>query len=78
MTTELNINGYFNFTICILDTEIPTDNEIAQGVLDNIEQGEYVINIRDRYIFDINNLNNPLYSFILESTDNVEFNFEIN
>lgn len=76
MTTEVGINGYFDFTVCILNTEIPTDNETAQGVLDNIEQGEYVINIRDRYIFDINDLYNPLYSFILEATDSAEYNFE--
>jgi hypothetical protein len=76
MTTEVIINGYFDFTVCILDTEIQTDNETAQRVLDYIEQGEFVINIRDRYIYNVNGLDNPLYSFILEATDSAEYNFE--
>lgn len=76
MTTLLHISGYFDFTVCTLGTEVPIDNETAQGVLDNLEQGEYVINIRDRLIFDINNLQNPIYSFILEATDSTEYDFE--
>ena len=43
MKLELNVQGYFDFTICILDTEIPVENEIALGVLDNLQQGEYMI-----------------------------------
>ena len=76
MTLELNIQGYFDFTVCILNTEIPVDDDIAQGVLDNLQQGEYVIGMRSRTISDINDLQNPLYSFVIEATDNVEYEFD--
>jgi len=76
MTTEVNISGYFDFTVCILNTETPTDEETAQGVLDNLKQGEYVIGIRARCIYDINQLDKPIYSFVLEATDSVDYDFE--
>jgi hypothetical protein len=76
MTLELNIQGYFDFTICILNTEIPIENEIALGVLDNLQQGEYMIGIGSRTIFDTNDLLTPLYSFVMEATNNTEYNFD--
>lgn len=76
MAFELNVQGYFDFTVCILNTEIPVDNDIAQGVLDNLQQGEYVIGIRSRTISDINELQTPLYSFVIEATNNVEYEFD--
>ena len=78
MTTEISINGYFELTVCILNTEIPVDEETAQGVFDDLELGKYVIGIRTRHILDINNLNNPIYSFVLEATDSVEYEFNTN
>lgn len=75
MKTEISINGYFELIVCILDTEIPVDEETSQGVFDNLELGEYVIGIRTRHILDINNLNNPIYSFVLEATDSTEYEF---
>lgn len=75
-TIELNIQGYFTLTPCTLNTEIPLDSETTMGILDNLQQGEYLISIRDRIILDINDLSNPIYSFILEPTDSVEYEFE--
>ena len=48
MKTETSINGYFELIVCILDTEIPVDEETSQGVFDDLELGEYVIGIRTR------------------------------
>lgn len=76
MTLELNIQGYFDFTVCIIGTEIPVDEETAKGVLDNLQQGEYVIGIRSRTISDLNDFQTPLYSFVLEATNNVEYDFD--
>jgi hypothetical protein len=76
MTLELNINGYFDFTVCSLGTETPVDNETAQGVLDNLQQGEYLIGMRSRTISDISDLQNPIYSFVLEATSNTEYEFD--
>ncbi len=76
MTLELNVQGYFDFTVCILNTEIPVENDIAQGVLDNLQQGEYIIGMRSRTISDINDLQTPLYSFVIEATNNVEYEFD--
>jgi hypothetical protein len=70
MTLELKINGYFDFTVCTLGTEKPVDNETAKGALCNLQQGEYVIDIRNRTISDINDLQNPVYSFVLEAISN--------
>lgn len=75
MAIELNINGYFDMNICLLGTEIPVDNETEQGILDNLQQGEYVISIRTRTISDINNLSTPLYSFVIESTVSSEYEY---
>jgi len=76
MNLTLEINGIFDFTVCILGTEIPVDNETAQGVLDNLQQGEYLITMRTREIVDINDLTEPLYNFVIEPTDYVEYNFD--
>lgn len=76
MTLELKIDGYFDFTVCSLGTEIPVDEETAQGVLDNLQQGEYLIGITSRTISDINDLQNPIYSFVIEATNNVEYDFD--
>ena len=76
MTIEFGISGFLELTICTLNTDIPVDNETGLGVMDNLQQGEYTIGIRDSTICDINNLSEPLYSFILEPTNNVEYEFE--
>ena len=76
MKLELNIQGYFDFTICILNTEIPIENEIALGVLDKLQQGEYIIGITSRTIFDINDLLTSLYSLVMEATNNTKYNFD--
>lgn len=75
-TFEMTINGAFEFTVCILNTEVPVDNDIAEGVLDNLQQGEYIVGIRTRKIFDINDLTEPLYSFVLEPTDFTDYDFD--
>ena len=74
MTLELNINGYFDLTVCILGTEIPVENKVGQEVLDNLQQGEYLLGIRSRTILDTNF--DPIYSVIIEATDSAEYEFE--
>ena len=76
MAIELNVQGYFEMTVCLVGTEVPVEKEIEQGVLDNLEQGEYLIGIRDRTIMDINDLENPIYSFVMESTESSEYEFD--
>jgi|TARA_R110000796_G_scaffold57253_2_gene132166 hypothetical protein len=76
MTLELKVDGYFDFTVCSLGTEVPVDDETAQGVLDNLQQAEYTIGMRTRTIFDINDLQNPIYSFVIEATNNTEYEFD--
>jgi len=38
MTFESNVQSYFDFTICSLNTETPIDKEDTKGVLDNLQQ----------------------------------------
>lgn len=76
MALELNINGYFELHICNLGTEIPIDKELELGVLDNLQQGEYLLIMRSRAIADINDVTTPLYSVIIEATVSSEYDFE--
>jgi len=46
------------------------------GILDNLQQGEYIIGIKSRTIFDINDLLTSLYSFVMEATNNTKYNFD--
>jgi hypothetical protein len=46
------------------------------GILDNLQQGEYIISIDRKLIFDINDLQTPLYKFSLDATDAVDYEFD--
>jgi hypothetical protein len=46
------------------------------GILDNLQQGKYIIGIKSRTIFNINDLLTPLYSFVMEATNNTKYNFD--
>ena len=76
MAIEFNINGLFNMTIYNYHTETEVETDIEQGILDNLQQGEYVISIDRKLIFDINDLQTPLYKFSLEATDAVDYEFD--
>lgn len=76
MALELNINGYFELHICNLGTEIPVEKEVELGVLDTLQQGEYLLNMRSRTISDINDIMNPIYSVVIEATESSEYEFE--
>ena len=51
----------------------PNDKDLEQGVLDNLQMGEYVIFIKSKEIHDINDLHTPLYTFELEVDDGTEY-----
>ena len=76
MALELNINGYFELYICNLGTEIPVEKEIELEVLDNLQQGEYLLNMRSRTISDINDIMTPIYNVVIEATESSEYEFE--
>lgn len=76
MAIEFSVNGLFEMTIYNYHLETDVESDIEQGILDNLEQGEYVISIDKKLIFDINDLQTPLYRFSLEATDNVDYDFD--
>jgi len=76
MAIEFSVNGLFDMTIYNYHTDTEVEQDIEQGVLDNLQQGEYVISIDKGVIFDINNLHNPLYKFSLDATDAVDYEFD--
>ena len=81
MKIELNINGYFDMTIFYLNGKVVGDHkdqDILQGILDNLQQGEYLISLNDKTIKDINNLSETLYTFELDATDALEYEFSEN
>jgi len=75
MAIELSINGLFDMNIFDYYTGRELEKDIEQGVLDNLQQGEYFISISNRTIYDINDLQTPLYKFEFEPTDAVEYDF---
>ncbi len=76
MTISLEIQGFFDLTICVLNTAIPVENDIAESVKDNLQQGEYLLNMRTRTICSLQDCTAPLYSVIIEATDNCEYTFD--
>ena len=76
MAIEFSINGLFDMTIYNYHTETEVEQDIEQGILDNLQQGEYIISIDRKLIFDINDLQKPLYKFSLDATDTVDYEFD--
>ena len=73
---EFSVNGIYDMTILDFASKKEVEPWIAQGVSDNLQQGEYVISINTNLIYDINNMERPLYRFSLDATDHVEYNFD--
>ena len=72
---ELEINGFLTMHITNMLGE-PVEEDIEQGILDNLQQGEYLIGIQSLTIMDINDLETPIYKFTLESGEFCEYNFD--
>lgn len=75
MAIELIISGSLEMTI--FDARgYEVDEETALSIMDNLQQGEYVIGINSREIKDINNLEDALYTFELDATEQTEYDFD--
>jgi hypothetical protein len=72
---NLVIAGAYEISVCNLGTVQPIDRETEKGVLDDLQMGEYVINMSAMTIDSIQDLN-PVYSFIIANTEGVEYEFE--
>jgi hypothetical protein len=78
---ELSIQGYFDMDVFYLNGSKVgehKDQDILQGILDNLQQGEYIIGIAKGHIYDLNDFGEPIYTFTIEATNNVEYEFENN
>ena len=73
---ELHINGYFELTFLNPVTHEPVDEDFQLGIMDNLQQGEYLIGMESRTVKDINDLDNVLYTFDIEPTNNVAYEFD--
>jgi hypothetical protein len=77
---NLLINGSLELTIVdtfgtpLRNTKVGRD--IERGVFDNLQQGEYIINLKEKLIYDINNLQEPIYKFTFEVNEDTEYEFE--
>ncbi|GEM_PF-1459455 len=77
MAVELNINGYVHLTFLNRNEfNTPVDKETEQGILDNLQQGEYLISLSNKTVMDINDLQNPVYRFEIDVTDALDYEFE--
>lgn len=75
MAIEFSVNGYFCMIIYNYYTEIEVEQDIEQDVLDNLQQGKHVISIDKKLIFDIDDLESPLYKFDLDIANEVSYEF---
>jgi len=71
---NLDVNGSFIMSITDMLGQ-SVEEDIEQGILDNLEQGEYIISFDSKTIMDINNLFEAIYKFTLEIKDYTEYNF---
>ena len=76
MAIEFSINGLFEMTFYNLHIETEVEKDIEGGILDNLQQGEYVIGIDSKFIFDLNDLQTPIYKFSLDTTDDIDYDFD--
>lgn len=75
MSINLVVAGSYEISVCLSGTDIPVEKDIEKGVLDDLQMGEYVLNMSNRTIDSIQNLN-PVYSFVIVDTEGVEYEFE--
>ena len=73
---ELRIEGYYELQPYYLYTDRPVEKELELSILDSLQQGEYIVSMNDKVIYDINDLDAPLYHFTIEPTLNTEYEFE--
>ena len=77
MEIEFYVNGYFNMTFQNVHTgETIQEKDIVLGIMDNLQQGEYLIGMESRTVSSIDDLLTPLYKFNIEPTDSVNYEFE--
>lgn len=76
MSIELSINGLFDMSFYNPHNGKEVEEWVEQGILDNLQQGEYVIGINTKTVVDINDMQTVLYTFELEATDAVDYEFD--
>lgn len=75
MAIELRIDGYFEMNIFNkLGREVDVETELS--ILDNLQQGEYLITLSSGKIYDINDFKDYLYTFKIVPTDATEYDFD--
>jgi len=75
MAINLVISGAYEISVRSKYTGIPVEKEIEKGVLDDLQTGEYVLNMTNRTIDSIQDLES-VYSFEIVNTEGVEYEFE--
>jgi len=76
---KVNLQGDFALNVFYLDGKQVgehKDKDILKGILDNLEQGEYLLGITTGKIYDINDMQNNPYTFTLESSGSSEYEFD--
>ena len=75
MAIELKIDGYFEMTIVNYETAEEVDEQEESLVLKRLQEGDYVIGLNNKVIYDIDDFENPKYSFYFDSTNFCEYEF---
>jgi len=71
---NLDVNGSFIMRITDMLGQ-SVEEDIEQGILDDLQTGEYVIGFDSKTIVSINDLQTPIYKFTLEVGDCTDYNF---
>ena len=65
----------YEITVCLPGTTIPVENDVQASVLDNLEQGQYIVSLNEKTISDINDLDAYVYSFTMDPLQGGEIEF---
>lgn len=76
MALELSINGSYDITIVEIKTKIEVSKNKEVEILRKLQSGEMIISMNNRTIAELENLQNPIYSFEMDVNDETEYEFD--
>jgi hypothetical protein len=76
MNIELNISGYFQMEIYKTNGDLVHEEKELQEILSKLQTSEYVIGMKTGEIRSLDDFSTVLYTFKLDPTDSVEYDFD--
>jgi len=77
MAVRMDINGYLGITFHDIKTGKEVDRKTEKAIAEKLQTGDYVIGIVQKLIYDLSDFENPPYAIEIDSTDGVEFDWDV-